>query len=60
MQINSYDVNLRNYLNSALIFDRLLKRGILNKDEIEKIKRNLRKKYGIKDNSVFVFNSLDK
>ena len=60
MQINSYDVNLRNYLNSSLIFDRLLKRGILNKDELEKIKRNLRKKYGIKDNSVFVFNSLDK
>lgn len=59
MQLSNYEKKLNLFLNSINIFYDLYKLDILNKEEFLQIQENLRNKYTIKGNSIYLFNPLD-
>ena len=52
--VNDYRRNLEKYLISFLHAKRMYDLGIISSDDLTKIDVNLRKKYSIKNNSVYL------
>lgn len=55
MENNNYIVNLCRFMTAMDVFKRIFNSGILDKEQVLKIQHNLQMKYGIKDNSLYVF-----